>query len=60
MTHLFQPLELIVNKIAKDFTTKKFSEWFSRQISICLENGQKLEDIEINYRLRVLKLQHTT
>ena len=45
MTHLFQSLDLTVNKIAKDFTKKKFSEWFRRQISIGLENGKELEDI---------------
>ena len=48
-------VKLTVNKVAKDFTEKKFSEWFSRQISIGLENGQELEDIEIDYRLSVLK-----
>ena len=52
MTHSFQPLDLAVNKVAKDFTKKK---WFSRQISIGLENGKELEDIEIDYRLSVLK-----
>ena len=49
MTHLFQPLALTVNKVAKDFNKSKFSEWFSRQISIGLENGQELEDIKIDY-----------
>ena len=58
MTHLFQPLDLTVNKVAKDFLKKKFSEWFSRQISIGLENGQELEDIQIDYRLSVLKPMH--
>ena len=38
MTHLFQPLDLTVNEMAKGFTKNKFSEWFSRQISIGLEN----------------------
>ena len=55
MTHLFQPLDLTVNKVAKDFMKKKFSKWFSRQISIGLENGQELQDIQIDYRLSVLK-----
>ena len=58
MTHLFQPLDLTVNKVAKDFMKKKFSEWFSRQISIGLENGQELEDIQIDCRLSVLKPMH--
>ena len=60
MTHLFQPLDLTFNKVAKDFTKKKFAEWFSRQISISLENGQELEDIEIEYRLSVVKPLHAT
>ena len=57
MTHLFQPLDL-TSCFAKDFTKKKFSEWFSRQISIGLENGQELEDIKVDYRLSVLKPMH--
>ena len=60
MTHLFQPLDLTVNKVTKDFTKEKFSEWFTRQISIGLENGQELDDIEIDYRLSVLKPLHAT
>ena len=60
MTHLFQPFDLTVNKVAKDFTKKKFSEWFSRQISTGLGNGQELEDIEIGYRLSVLKPLYAT
>ena len=60
MTHLFQPLDLTVDTVAKDFTNKKFSEWFSRHISIGLENGRELEDIKIDYRLSVLKPLHET
>ena len=58
MTHLYQPLDLTVNKFAKDYTQQKFGEWFSRQINIGLENGQELDDIEIDYRLSVLKPLH--
>ena len=60
MTHLFQPLDLTVNTVAKDFTNKKFSEWFSRHISIGLENGRELEDIKIDYCLSVLKSLYAT
>ena len=49
MTHLFQPLDLTVNKAAKDYTKQKFSDWFTRQINTGLENGQELDDIEIDY-----------
>ena len=37
---------------------QKFSDGFTRQISIGLENGQELKDVEINYRLSVLKPLH--
>ena len=58
MTHSFQPLDLTVNMVVKDFTKNKFSEWFSRQISIGTDTEQELEDIEIDYRLSVLKPLH--
>ena len=31
MTHMFQPLDLTVNKFAKDFMKGMFSTWFLRQ-----------------------------
>ena len=34
MTHVFQPLDLTVNKFAKDFMKGMFSTWFSRQIPL--------------------------
>ena len=58
MTHLFQPLDLTVNKAAKDFTKQKFSDWFTSQINTGLDNGRELDDIEIDYRLSVLKPLH--
>ena len=58
MTHLFQSLDLTVNKAAKDYTKQKFSDWFTSQINTGLENGQELDDIEIDYQLSVLKPLH--
>ena len=49
MAHLFQSLDLTVNKVAKDYTKQKFSDWFSCQINTGLENGQELDGIEIDY-----------
>ena len=37
----------------------KFITWFSRQISLGLENGMELDDIEVDYHLSVLKPLHT-
>ena len=58
MTDVFQPLDLTVNKFAKDFMKAVFSTWFSRQISVGLESGVELDDIEVDYRLSVLKPLH--
>ena len=58
MTHLFQPLDLTVNKAAKDYTKQKFSDWFTSQINTALENGQELDDIEIDYQMSILKHLH--
>ena len=60
MTILYQPLNLSVNKAAKDFTRKKFSEWYTRQLTNGMEYGIELDDIEIDYRLSVLKPLHAT
>ena len=58
MTHLFQPLDLTVNKATKDYTKQKFSDWFTCQINTGLENGQELDDLEIDYWLSVQKPLH--
>ena len=60
MTNLYQPLDLSVNKAAKDFTRKKFSEWYTRQLTNGMENGIELDDNKIDYRLSVLKALHAT
>ena len=60
MTNLYQPLDLSVNKAAKDFTRKKFSEWYTRQLTNGIKNGLELDDIDIDYRLSVLKPLHAT
>ena len=57
-THVFQSLDLTVNKFAKHFMKGKFSSWFSRQISLGFENGVELDDIGVDYRLSVLKPLH--
>ena len=58
MTNLY--LDLSVNKAAKDLTKKKFSEWYTRQLTNGMENGIELDDIEIDYHLSVLKRLHAT
>ena len=47
MTHIYQPLDLTVNKSAKDITKRKFTSWYQDQLHAALESGQDLEDIQI-------------
>lgn len=56
MKYLLPLFDISVNKIAtKIFMKQKFSDWFTRQITIGLGNGQELDDVKFDYRLSVLK-----
>ena len=46
LTHVFQPLDLAINGVAKSFLKNKFSEWYSQEITQALEKGQ---DIHAGY-----------
>ena len=58
MTHIFQPLDLTVNGHFKQYMKEKFSTWHSEQLSLALENGEKLENINISFKITVLKPLH--
>ena len=45
-TDLLQPMDISVNKLAKDFMKRKFEEWYSNQISKQLE-GEDMETAEL-------------
>ena len=57
MTHMFQPLDLTVNKHCKTLRIF-FLEWYSRQIENELSLGRKIEDVNIQFRLATLKPLH--
>lgn len=58
MTNKFQPLDLTVSGAAKAFLKRKFTEWYSSQVTKTLDTGMKLEDIEIKLKLSELKPLH--
>ena len=58
LTHVFQPLDLSINGVAKAFLTNKFSEWYSKEIAKGLDQGQNIYDIEVNTTLTVMKPIH--
>ena len=55
ITHIFLPLDLTVNRSAKSFFKRKFTEWYSNEIKVQLEAGTKLDDIEVKLTLTTLK-----
>ena len=58
MTHLFQPLDLIVTGYSKSFMKKKFAEWFTQQFDKQLTLGKRVEDIEMKFHLTEIKPIH--
>ena len=58
MTKYYQPLDLTVNGYAKRFMKIKFTEWYSKQIGKQMQEGKKLEDVEVPLRLSMLKPLH--
>ena len=58
LTHVFQPLDLAINNVAKSFLKNKFSEWYSQEITQALEKGQDIHDVKIETTLTVMKPIH--
>ena len=58
MTHIFQPLDLTINKWVKEFFKKKFNEWYASRLREELEKGKSLDEIEIKFTLTELKPIH--
>ena len=42
MTHLFQPLDLTVNKLCKSYLARLFLGWYAQQIENQLSLGKKI------------------
>ena len=55
MTHLFQPLDLTINGVAKKFLTTKFEEWYAKEIAGQINAGVEVYSVEIKTTLSVLK-----
>ena len=58
MTHFFQPLDLTINRSAKQFMRKQFVMYYSEIVRHKLENGENVEDIEVDLRLPAIKPLH--
>ena len=51
LTNLFQPLDLTINRSAKAFMKKKFTEWYSLEVMKQLDIGKNVEEIEVKLLL---------
>ena len=58
MTHLFQPLDLTIKGYFKQCMKQKFVEWYSNEFMQCLDEGEKFEIIEIEFKLSTMKPLH--
>ena len=58
MMHFFQPLDLTVNRSAKQFMQKQLVMCCREIVQHKLENGESLEDIEVDLRLTAIKPLH--
>ena len=58
MTKYYQPLDLTVKGYAKKFLSRKFSGWYTQQISLQLEKGVPVDEIDVKLRLSLIKPLH--
>ncbi len=49
MTHFLQPLDLTINKSAKQFMRREFVMYYS---AVKLDNGKQMEEIDVDFRLK--------
>ena len=52
-TDRLQPLDLSINKPAKDFLRKQFKGWYAKQVCAQLDEGKQSEDVDL--RLTTMK-----
>ena len=55
MTHFFQPLDITVNRSAKNFMRKKFVTWYTEEMKKQMDAGVPAESIDVNLKLTSLK-----
>lgn len=54
-TDRLQPLDLSINKAAKDFLRDKFRHWYATQVSQGLQNELENEVVPVDMRAGVMK-----
>ena len=58
MTHIFQPLDINVNGVAKGFLKDKFQKWYTGEIKKQMDNGKSIYEVDVDTRLSRMKPIH--
>ena len=58
MTHFFQPLDLTVNRAAKNYMRKQFIMFYGDAVKQQLDGGKSVEDVEVDFHLTTIKPLH--
>ena len=60
MTDIFQLLDLTINRSAKFFMKKKYTEWYSLEVMKQVDSGKNEEEIEVKLLLSKLITLHAS
>ena len=55
ITHIYQRLDLTVNRSAKSFFKRRFTKWYSNEIHGQLDENKQIDQVEVLLCLLVLK-----
>lgn len=58
MTNIFQPLDVSVNKAAKNVIKKSYSQFYTTEVRDQLTSGVSPHDIKVDLRISILKPKH--
>ena len=58
MTHVFQPLKLIIKRSCKVHIRKSTHQWVTNEVQKQLESGKQFENVKIDTKLSIVKPLH--
>ena len=58
LTHIFQPLDINVNGVAKGFLKDQFQKWYTGEIQRQMDNGKGVYEVDVDTQLSRMKPIH--
>ena len=58
LTHRLQPLDVIINEVAKGFLKDKFQTWYTDKIHKQMDNGKSIYEVDVDRLLSRMKPIH--